>query len=123
MPRKKKPEATLPRRDGELEPAWSSAPDRLARYTLYCDHTSGRRWVTNSFGIYAARKIYDALTGTGKGVPRGKDTIQFGDVTIRSDELQDIISYKLTAAEREWVLPIPYPETISQFLTGVRRPQ
>ena len=123
MPRKRKPEATLPPKTTGLDYPWPSSPMRKPQYALYCDHVSGRQWVTNSFGIYAIRKIYDGLVGTAKGVPQGKDTIRFGDFTIRSDELKEIIAHKYTAEEAEWVLPTPYPETIRQFLTGVRRPR
>ena len=123
MPRKRKPETVLPRKATGLELPWPSSPLRKPRYALYCDHVSGRHWTTNSFGIYAIKKIYDGLIGTGKGVLQGEDTIRFGDVTIRSDELKEIIAHKYSPEEAEWVLPTPYPETTSQFLTGVRRPR
>lgn len=111
-----------PNKASGLEYAWSSSPRRPPRYVLYCfNHETNRQYVINSHGTYAAKKLLDALTAEAinKEDYRVKgNTISFGDIDIRSDELSDILAHKYTNIEAEWELPAPYPNEISNFLHG-----
>lgn len=107
-----------------LEPAWTSSPRRNARYGLTCiNHDSDRQYVINSYGLYAIRKIYDALTDGHTVEPSKLEPSRvmcFGDIDIRSDEMPQILAHKYTKAEEAWDLPSPYPEQIASFLNGPR---
>jgi hypothetical protein len=94
-----------------LEPPWSSAPARNPRYVLYLDHDeSGRRWIVNSYGLYAIKKILDLVED------------MTADFSVRSEQLAEIRAHKYTKAEAEWQLPSNYVEDARQFATGKRRP-
>lgn len=106
-----------------LEEAWSSSPTRPPRYVLYCvNHDSDRQYVINSFGLYAIRKIFDALVGENEVEPSPLDehTVTFGDIDIKSDQMRAILDHQYSKAEEEWVLSTPYPEQIDLFLHGPR---
>jgi hypothetical protein len=108
----------------KLEPAWPSAPVRNPRYCLYCtNHESERQYIVNSYGLYAIRKIFDALTEGQELEPSPLDperTVCFGDIDIKSDELKEIMAHKYSAEEEAWELPVPYPQEIERFLHGPR---
>ena len=111
------------RANPHLEEAWSSSPVRPPRFVLYCvNHENDRRWVVNSYACYAIRKIFDALVGDNEIEPSPLDekTVTFGEIDIKSDQLQAILDYQYTKAEEAWELPVPYPDNISRFLTGAR---
>lgn len=109
---------------GALEPAWSSSPSRNPRYVLYCDnYENGRQYIVNSYSLYAIRKIFDALVGENEIEPSPLDpdrTMTFGDIDIRSDEMDEILAHVYTPDEEAWELPVPYPSDIEAFLTGRR---
>jgi hypothetical protein len=114
-------EQTIKRPRG-LEEAWSSSPTRNPRYVLYCtNHESGRQYVVNSYGLYAIRKIFDAIVGENEVEPSHLDpdrTMTFGDIDIRSEQMQAILDHQYSKAEEEWELQAPYPEQIDNFLHG-----
>jgi hypothetical protein len=116
-------ESDAPKRS-KLEPAWPSSPTRNPRYVLYCtNHESERQYIVNSYGLYAIRKIFDALTEGQELEPSPLDperTITFGDIDIKSDELKEIMAHKYSAEEEAWELPVPYPQEIERFLHGPR---
>lgn len=107
-----------------LEHAWPSAPTRNPRYVLYCtNHENDRQYIVNSYGRYAIRKIFDALVGDNEIEPSPLDpdrTMTFGDIDIKSDQMDEILAHVYTPAEEAWELPIPYPGDIQAFLTGGR---
>lgn len=106
-----------------LEKAWPSSPARPPRFVLYCtNHDSDRRYIVNSYACYAIRKIFDALVGENEVEPSPLDerTMTFGDIDIKSDQMQTILDYQYSKAEEEWTLPMPYPEQIHLFLYGQR---
>jgi hypothetical protein len=109
---------------GALEPAWSSSPTRNPRYVLYCtNHENERQYVVNTYSLYAARKIFDALVGESEVEPSPLDpdrTMTFGDIDIKSDQMDDILAHVYTPDEEAWALPTPYPGDIEAFLTGRR---
>jgi hypothetical protein len=109
---------------GALEPAWSSSPTRNPRYVLYCtNHENERQYVVNSYGLYAARKVFDALVGENEIEPSPLDpdrTMTFGDIDIKSDQMDAILAHVYTPEEEAWELPAPYPADIEAFLTGRR---
>lgn len=111
-------------RSTKLEEAWSSAPTRNPRYVLYCtNHENDRVWVVNSYGCYAIRKIFDALIEGQEVEPSPLDpdrTMTFGDIDIKSDQMDKILAHVYTPAEEEWELPRPYPDNIAAFLSGGR---
>lgn len=126
--RTKKSEAAdaSPRTSTKLEPAFSSSPSRNPRFELDCtNHETDRRYVVNTYALYAAQAIFHALVGENEyevkpGLRQGWQTAQFGDIDISSPELDKIISYKPTSLEADWQLPKPYPEDIERFLHGPR---
>lgn len=112
-----------PRRSG-LEEPWSSSPRRPPRYVLYCtNHESERQYIVNSYALYAIRKIFDALVGDNEVEPSSLDpdhTMTFGDIDIRSDQMDAILAHVYTKEEEAWELSIPYPTDIDNFLHGQR---
>lgn len=111
-------------KNGVLEEAWPSSPVRNPRYVLYCyNHENERRWIVNSYGLYAIRKIFDALVGDNEVAPSPLDpdrTVTFGDIDVRSEQLDAILNHQYSKAEEAWELPVPYPNDIEQFLRGRR---
>lgn len=109
---------------GALEPAWSSSPTRNPRYVLYCtNHENERQYVVNSYALYAARKVFAAIVGENEIEPSPLDpdrTMTFGDIDIKSDQMDDILAHVYTSDEEAWELPAPYPADIEAFLTGRR---
>jgi hypothetical protein len=107
-----------------LEDAWSSSPTKPPRYVLYCyNHESERQYIVNSYGLYAIRKIFDALTEGQEIEPSPLDpdhTMTFGNIDIKSDQMQQILDHQYSKTEEEWQLPVPYPNDISAFLHGAR---
>jgi hypothetical protein len=120
MPRKKKPEVTLPVTTTELEHPWPSSPFRTPRYCLYCDHASGRRWIVSSYSRYAIRRTFDAIVGKVPFTVKG-DTITTGDLQIFSYEMKEILQHKLTPAEQAWEFPPNMLRDANQLVTGMRR--
>ena len=122
---KKRTEQTdeAPRRSG-LEEAWSASPRRPPRYVLYCNnHDSERQYVVNSYARYAIRKIFDALIGENEIEPSPLDpdhTMTFGDIDIRSEQMDEILAHVYTKEEEAWELMAPYPADIDHFLHGAR---
>lgn len=109
---------------GKLEPAFSSSPTRNPRYILYCtNHESERQYVVNTYALYAIRKIFDALVGENEIEPSTLDpdrTMTFGEIDIKSDQMDAILAHVYTKAEEAWELPVPYPDQIDLFLHGQR---
>jgi len=107
-----------------LEPAWSSSPTRPPRYVLYCyNHENERQYVVNSYALYAIRKIFDALTDGQDIEPSTLDpdhTMTFGNVDIKSDQMDQILNHHYSKAEEAWELKAPYPNDIERFLGGGR---
>ena len=107
-----------------LEEPFTSAPRRNARYVLYCNnHDSERQYVVNSYARYAIRKIFDALVGENEIDPSPLDpdrTMTFGDIDIRSEQMDEILAHVYTSEEEAWELPAPYPTDIDNFLHGAR---
>lgn len=107
-----------------LEEPFSSAPTRNPRYVLYCtNHENNRQYIVNSYAMYAIRKIFDALVGDNEIEPSSLDpdrTMTFGDIDIKSDQMDQILAHVYTPAEEAWDLPAPYPDNISSFITGRR---
>lgn len=103
-----------------LEPAWSASPSRNPRFVLYCvNHENDKRYVVNSYGCYAIKKILDYMID-GQEVTRGGNLLQFGEIDVRSDQLDDILKYEYTDEEEAWSLPSPYPEDINRFVRGCK---
>lgn len=104
-----------------LEPAWPASPSRNPRFVLYCvNHENDKQYVVNSYACYAAKKIIDYMVD-GRDTERSTlnaNTLCFGDIDIRSDQLDEILAHKYTPLEEEWELPTPYPEDINRFLRG-----
>jgi hypothetical protein len=109
---------------GTLGPAWPSSPTLPPKYVLYCaNHENDRIYVVNSVGLYAIRKIFDALVGDNEIEPSPLDpdrTISFGDVDIKSDQMDAILAHQYSAEEEAFELPAPYPQQVTSFLTGGR---
>lgn len=107
-----------------LEQPWASAPTRNPRYVLYCfNHLNERQYVINSYALYAIRKIFDALVGGSDVEPSPLDpdhTMCFGEIDIKSDQMDVILAHVYTAEEEAWELPAPYPGDIERFLHGGR---
>lgn len=107
-----------------LEQPWASAPTRNPRYVLYCyNHLNERQYVINSYALYAIRKIFDALVGDNDIEPSPLDpdhTMCFGEIDIKSDQMQAILDHQYSAAEEAWELPAPYPGQVEGFLQGGR---
>lgn len=107
-----------------LEPAWSSAPHRNPRYILYCtNHENERQYIVNSYALYAIRKIFDCLVGENEVEPSPLDpdrTMTFGDIDIKSEQMDEILAHVYTPEEEGWELPTPYPQEVEAFLTGGR---
>ncbi len=112
-----------PRRSG-LEEPWPSCPRRNPRYVLYCyNHENDRRYIINSYARYAIRKIFDLIVGDNQIEPSPLDpkrTITFGDIDIKSDEMEEILAHKYTKEEEAWNLMAPYHEDVRNFLHGGR---
>lgn len=105
-----------------LEPPWPSAPRRNARYVIYCfNHLNGRRYIVNSYACYAIKKVVDMLMDGQEyeRSPLNKHTICFGEIDIKSEQIDEILAYEYTAAEEAFELPVPYPNDIARFLHGV----
>lgn len=103
-----------------LEQAWSSSPTRPPRYVLKCyNHETGKLYLVNSYALYAARKIFDAVVGA-KNWTRTGNKVECHDIDIVSDEMEKIATYEYKPQEKAWDLPLPYPHDINQFLHGPR---
>jgi hypothetical protein len=107
-----------------LDYPWSSSPRRPPRYVLYCyNHESERQYIVNAYSLYAIRKIFDHLVADNEIEPSSLDpdhTMTFGEIDIKSDEMQEILDHQYTELEEAWDLPAPYPNDISNFLHGAR---
>jgi hypothetical protein len=106
-----------------LQEPWSSSPTRPPRYVLKCyNHETGKLYLVNSYALYAARKIFDAVVGA-KDWTRNGNAVTCHDIDITSDEMDAIVKHEYTPEEKAWDLPLPYPHDINQFLHDVRRPR
>jgi hypothetical protein len=47
-------------------------------------------------------------------------TMTFGDIDIKSEQMDEILAHVYTPAEEAYELPAPYPGDIQSFLTGGR---
>lgn len=107
-----------------LEHAWPASPTRPPRFVLYCtNHATDRQYIVNTYSLYAARKLFDALVGENDVEPSPLDpdrTMTFGDIDIKSDQMDSILAHVYVPAAIEWELPAPYPSEIESFLTGRR---
>lgn len=109
-----------PRRSG-LEEPWPSCPRRNPRYVLYCyNHESERQYIINSYARYAIRKLFDAIVGDNKFERSDARTISFGDIDIKSDEMDEILAHEYTKEEAAWEFGAPYIVDIDNFLHGRR---
>lgn len=105
-----------------LEPPWPSAPRRNARYVIHCfNHLNGRRYIVNSYACYAIKKVVDQLLDGQEyeRSPLNKHTICFGEIDIKSEQIDEILDHEYTVAEEAFELPAPYPNDIARFLHGV----
>lgn len=111
-------------RKGGLEEPWSSSPTRNPRYVLYCNnHENERLLVVNSYARYAIRKLFDAIVGDNEIEPSPLDpdrTMTFGDIDIKSEQMDEILAHVYTPEEEAWELGFPYPGYIESFLHGGR---
>jgi hypothetical protein len=107
-----------------LADPFPSSPTKPPRFVLYCNnHENERQYVVNAFSVYAARKLFDALVGENEVEPSPLDpdrTMTFGDIDIKSEQMDKILAHQYSKEEEEWELPQPYPGDIDAFLTGRR---
>lgn len=107
-----------------LPEPFPSSPIRPPRFVLYCtNHENERQYIVNAYSLYAARKLFDTLVGENEIEPSPLDpdrTMTFGDIDIKSDQMDQILAHVYTKDEEEWVLPSPYPGDIDAFLHGRR---
>lgn len=101
--------------------AFSSSPFIPPRYVLYCNNAMNNQLlVVSAVSMYAARKLVEEITGEANPEVI-KDLFDDGTIRVRCDELADIVKYKYTDAERDWVLPTPYDSQIAYFRNAPKR--
>jgi hypothetical protein len=92
-----------------LEPPYASAPLRPSKHFLYINKDQGFLGIGFA-ATYAAKKFVDILLGDDeisltRGLSGKEDTIVSSTgIKIRCDEIMDIINYKYSEREKEWVL-------------------
>lgn len=93
-----------------LEPPFSSAPAILNKHFLYIN--KGENLLGVGFAAtYAAKKFIDILLGDDelaktRGITGEEDTIvSSSGISIRSEEIDEILNYEFSKTEEEWTLP------------------
>lgn len=100
----------------ELEPTlglptpFPSSPTRSPKYVVRFENkTSGLFYITNFCELYAAKYPTALVLDEREWVWKNEKTIQCTDgMIVHSDDLEQIVEYKLTTKERQWVPPSPY---------------
>lgn len=112
-----------------LEPAFPSAPKLEPRYSFYCYNGAGLFMSTNFYATYAAKRFIEAIT---HGTPYkwidccsilAENGVKIRTTTAPSPkpgdfkhfELEEVLEYEPSAAEKEWVIPAPYSHEWPSF--------
>jgi hypothetical protein len=95
-------------------PVWSpSSPMRPPTHGLTVTHGFEKLAHQNFTHVFAAKKFFDLIVRDDKFKWINTKTIEVEGVTpkitIKSDELEEIVEYKYKGNEAAFVLPMPYP--------------
>lgn len=102
-----------------LERPFPSAPKVPPKFVIAVTRQS--HYNTEAFvAMYAAHIFVLAVINEREYKWLNEKELKIDDTTIKGDELEDIIEYKLKPAEREWELPEPYLSRAHFLATGER---
>lgn len=103
-----------------LEPAFPSAPKRPGRFQVRIYRDGDMKALCIFAAAYAARHFIDAVVRNDKFEWVGDHRMERDDgvILIHSEQLKEIMGHKMTAEEKAWELPRPYPNYAYQILNG-----
>lgn len=104
-----------------MEQPFPSSPVRPPRFSVSV-YRDGMFAASFSFyAAYAARHFLDDFQEEEEYHEVGQYRLESPDgrFVLKSDGLPELVAHRMTAEERKWQLPTPYPKTIMQIKTGV----
>lgn len=101
---------------GVLAEPFPAAPTRLPVYNVRFDRDGKMVAIHNFCAPYAAKRFIDGVIGDWDHQWASSTEIELHgpqDITIRCEQLEDIMEHEDTPAEAAWQLPTPYPAYVA----------